>query len=202
MKNLYRIEGGIVFIATRANGVDLEAKIDLIDLPIIDAYQGTWGAMWSPKSRTHYMKHDNKGGGNKRSTTFMHRLIMGIDGQNWEAGMVDHKDFNGLNNTRLNLRVVNKSDNMLNRSRPPTTNTTGVLGVGRLRGKWRATISYRKKFRHLGLFDSKVEAEKAVLAAREKLMTGDEEVIKNVMRPRETLGGKISSPDYLSNQIE
>lgn len=58
-----------------------------------------------------------------QTTIRMHRLIMGNP-----KYKVDHKDMNGLNNTRQNLRVASSAQNRAN-SKKPSTNTTGFKGV-------------------------------------------------------------------------
>lgn len=56
----------------------------------------------------------------KQKSLFMHREILGITDRNiW----VDHKDHNGLNNTRENLRICNRSQNTANRKKYKGTST-------------------------------------------------------------------------------
>lgn len=68
---------------------------------------------------------------------------------------IDHKDGNGLNNCRANLRVATHYQNMQNRSKS-AANTSGFKGVAinRKCGKWQVTIQAFGKQRHLGLFDN------------------------------------------------
>lgn len=47
-------------------------------------------------------------------TVFMHRFILELPPR---VGIIDHRDRNGLNNQRLNLRVGTHSENMLNTDR-------------------------------------------------------------------------------------
>jgi hypothetical protein len=86
---------------------------------------------------------------------YMHDLIMGVTG-------VDHRDGNGLNNQRQNLRVADQSRNSQNMHKPPARTATssrykGVCWYPR-KGKWRAQITTEGKRRHLGIFDSEEEA--------------------------------------------
>lgn len=92
----------------------------------------------------------------KQKSLFMHREILGITDRNiW----VDHKDHNGLNNTRENLRICNRSQNTANRKKYKGTSI--FLGVCRYKSKWRAGLKYKGKQHHLGDFDSEEQAAKA-----------------------------------------
>lgn len=74
--------------------------------------------------------------------------------------VVDHKDGNGLNNQKNNLRVITHQQNIWN-SRKKNCNTSGYIGV-RLEGKkWRAQIKVCGKNKHLGLFKTLEEAKES-----------------------------------------
>jgi hypothetical protein len=82
---------------------------------------------------------------------------------------VDHRDGDGLNNRRANLRACSHGENMFNQ-RKARTNTSGYKGVywHRVGGKWAAAIQVNGRKRHLGLFYSKDVAARAYdRAARE-----------------------------------
>lgn len=96
----------------------------------------------------------------------MHRFLFGL--QSFEPTvkpgrwpLVDHRNGNGLDNRRSNLRLATQAQNMSNRGRP-TNNTSGYKGVsaGRL-GGWRAYITSRGKRLDIGTFASKEEAAEA-----------------------------------------
>lgn len=75
---------------------------------------------------------------------------------------IDHKDGNGLNNVRSNLRYANKQQNQWNRGR--TWGSSSYKGVSWhiQTYKWRAYIQTpAKKMKHLGLFHDEWEAAKA-----------------------------------------
>jgi len=84
----------------------------------------------------------------------MHRLIMG-DGP--AGAQVDHRDRNGLNNTRGNLRWATAADNMRNRRRQKN-NTTGYIGVRRSDDRFQARIKVNGKFISLGGYGTAIEA--------------------------------------------
>lgn len=92
--------------------------------------------------------------GGKRTSLRMHRLIARFPpGQD-----VDHKNGNGLDNRRSNLRIGSRSENLANL--PKRRNTSSrYKGVCRIRtGRWMAYINVRGKRRYLGYFDNEVDA--------------------------------------------
>lgn len=85
----------------------------------------------------------------------MHRLIMKAkDGQ-----LVDHIDRNKLNNTRSNLRIVNKCENIHNQKKRDNTANRfkGVTFVKRL-GLWQARCRMNLGDHFLGYFTSEMSA--------------------------------------------
>lgn len=73
----------------------------------------------------------------------------------------DHKNHNGLDNRRKNLRIVTPSINILN-SRLRSDNTSGYKGINKTKfGTWTVTIGINKKKIYLGCFKVLEEAVKA-----------------------------------------
>jgi hypothetical protein len=125
------------------------ATIDEIDLPVVQPY------FWSLRIDEHrrYAIRNLRRPGGGQITMAMHRLIMGTqDG----GSIVDHRDGDGLNNTRANLRVTEQSYNLGN-SRRRKDNTSGFKGVYAHQGRWRLGIAGRSR----GLFDTAEEAARA-----------------------------------------
>ena len=92
-------------------------------------------------------------------TMFMHRQILGLPkGRHPQA---DHKDGDGLNNQRYNLRVTDSAGNNWNRHRMQGNNTTGYTGVMRRGNKWGASIMIRGKLINLGTYATKEGAAAA-----------------------------------------
>jgi hypothetical protein len=93
----------------------------------------------------------------------MHRLVMKATGSKMATTEVDHRDFNGLNNQKKNLRLCMHGQNQAY-SRKHTEKTSskfkGVTWFSSL-GKWRARLRCDKVHVSLGLFDSEEEAAKA-----------------------------------------
>ena len=86
---------------------------------------------------------------------YMHRFILGLTDKNI---YVDHKDHDGLNNQRENLRISNSSTNQKNK-RP--YGSSKYLGVNWHITKWRAAINNNGKQIYIGVYDNEIEAAKA-----------------------------------------
>jgi hypothetical protein len=73
--------------------------------------------------------------------------------------MVDHKDGNGLNNQRSNLRICTNGQNKQNGT-VYKNSKTGFRGVTYRKdlNKFRSKISFNGKEIHLGYFDTALEA--------------------------------------------
>lgn len=89
-------------------------------------------------------------------TILMHRFLMGVDSR---SVYIDHKDGNGLNNQKGNLRTATHSDNLCNRGaiRNSLSKYKGVSWVSS-RKKWRASIQKDKVNKSLGYFSSDIDA--------------------------------------------
>ena len=149
----------------RQTGFLLEKKMKEIPLTqgkfaMVDDEDFDWLSQWkwrALKSKyTYYAVRE--GPRPERKNIFMHRLIMNTPGDM----STDHKDRNGLNNQRENLRVCTVGQNNQN-SKLRSDNTTGFRGVYPTgsRKKYAAKIRSNGKFLHLGVFDSAAEAARA-----------------------------------------
>ena len=98
--------------------------------------------------------------GEIRYTSQMHREIMGFSPYDGRIG--DHKDRNGLNNQRHNLREVTFSVNSHNRS-DNKNNTSGYRGVHWHKDsqKWQVAITVNGTRKHAGSFSNLISAAKA-----------------------------------------
>jgi len=96
--------------------------------------------------------------GRKRKLIMMHKIVKAPP-----EGMInDHRDRNGLNNQKDNLRPCTRSQNCMNRN-PRKTSKTGFKGIAFAAklGKWVAFVRTCGKFYHLGVFTDPVSAAKA-----------------------------------------
>lgn len=90
----------------------------------------------------------------------IHRLVMAKLGHRHDH--IDHKDGNGLNNQKNNLRECSPTQNRWN-SEKRKTETSKYIGVCRVnsKGKWQAFLQMNGKSNHLGFFDNEIDAAKA-----------------------------------------
>jgi hypothetical protein len=110
------------------------AIVDDEDFEIVSQYK--WCAERSSDGLRYYAVR-NEGGKLVR----MHRLIMGFP-----KGNVDHRDADGLNNSRSNLRLATTAQNGSN-NRMARNNTSGFRGVSwnKTHGKWQVGIEHQGK---------------------------------------------------------
>lgn len=92
----------------------------------------------------------------RKKYVFMHRVIMGISDPKVQ---VDHRNGDGFNNQRSNLRDATQSQNRCNMGFPKT-NKSGYKGVSWKANcnKWVAQIRINNKKLHLGLFSCPILA--------------------------------------------
>ncbi len=96
----------------------------------------------------------------------MHRVVMHAP----KDKEVDHRNHNGLDNQKHNLRVCTKNENQHNR-RLNANNASGYKGVcwHKRINKWQSYIRFQSKRIFLGYFADKVEAAKAYDKKAEEL---------------------------------
>ncbi len=127
------------------------AVVDDADFELVSAYK--WNAM--PHRRTVYARTNIRLDNGKRRSLSMHALISGIK-------YIDHKDGDGLNNQRENLRPATALENSRNR-RPRAGQVSqykGVSWIPRLR-RWVAQIQSNGKKITIGRFLREEDAAKA-----------------------------------------
>ena len=90
----------------------------------------------------------------------MHREILKLSHKDNKIG--DHRDRNGLNNQKHNLRIVKKGLNGYNR-KMMNNNKSGFRGVSWHKeiNKWVAKIRIEKVLKHCGYYLNKIDAAKA-----------------------------------------
>lgn len=127
--------------------------------------QFKWFAHKATTAKSFYAIHSGAYNNGKQKATKMHRLIMGV---NDPMVHIDHKDGNGLNNQRDNLRICTKADNL--RNRPKYVGASKYKGVcyKQSNKKWVAQISVNGKPTHLGYFNNQQDAAKAYNEAATK----------------------------------
>jgi len=130
-----------------------EAIVDDEDYEWLNSYK--WFAHWD--GYNFYACRNVKISGSKQRQTkiSMHRVIMN-PGDNME---VDHINHNGLDNQKENLRIVTHRQNLQNMEKIGSSKYPGVSWIKRDK-KYQAKAQINGKNKHLGYFDSELEAFK------------------------------------------
>jgi hypothetical protein len=130
------------------------ALVDDVDFELIAPYKWHRRTGWS----TSYVGTAIKLPTGRFGTLYLHRLIT-----NAQPGeVVDHRNHDGLDNRRVNLRLCSATQNNGNMRRP-VTNTSGYKGVNWVpsRGYWRAEIHKCRRKHFLGSFSNPEDAARA-----------------------------------------
>lgn len=116
---------------------------------------------------TYYARTDIyiafKNGKTKSKKIYLHRLILNITES---SSKIDHKDGNGLNNCKENLRLVSGSQNNTNNNNKRTDNSSGFRGVSYIKNpkqknKWSAYGRNNGRRVHIGTYPTSEEAAQA-----------------------------------------
>lgn len=91
----------------------------------------------------------------KQKFVFMHRLILGLNDSSVQA---DHRNYDGLDNRKSNLRKASHTQNLQNARVRRTGKYSQYKGVCRARNKWEARICVDKQKMRLGLYNTEEEA--------------------------------------------
>jgi hypothetical protein len=158
-----RIEGNIAYVPLTQG---YEAVIDADDAPLV--INSNWAAQVKRRRdgsvRTVYA-FQMRGGRSDHRMFYMHRVIAGVP----EGMVTDHRDGDGLNNRRSNLRHATDLQNGRN-MRLSAANTSGVKGVywAKRERRWVAEIRADGK-QCLGYFRSIEQAAAAYAKASAEL---------------------------------
>lgn len=131
-----------------------KATVDEEDYIYLSQFK--WNARMTPNTVYATSKINGK-------TIQMHRLIM----QAPKCILVDHKDRNGLNNIKENLRFCTYSQNLMNSHKPNGAVSSKFKGVvfdsenGIRKTCWKASICINGKRINLGRFRTEIEAARA-----------------------------------------
>ena len=95
----------------------------------------------------------------KRTTQRMHRLIMNCP----KGLLVDHKNHDGLDNRKCNLRLCTNAENQYNQKPLQKKTSSQYRGINWQKriGKWDVWIQLNGKSIFLGSFSNEIEAAKA-----------------------------------------
>jgi hypothetical protein len=144
------IKNGKCFIPLTKNRT---AICDEIDYEKISGMN--WYSFRGNRGIEYAASHPRGGGRN----LFMHRHILGIKDFKIK---IDHKNNDGLDNRRCNIRKCTNTENSHN-SRLSKRNTSGLKGVSLIAssGRWYSQIRIHGKNHFLGSFSNKVDASNA-----------------------------------------
>lgn len=170
MNNNFEIKGEITVIYLKIkDGTILETTISTSDLDKVKEFPNLWHAGWSKFTNSYYvigtLPRIKGVGKNVR----LHRWIL----DDPKGLVVDHVNHNTLDNTRKNLRLLTKSENLQNRKGAMKNNkSSGIRGVSwdKRRQKWVAYIGIKGKLKFLGYYENIQDAEKTAIEARKKYM--------------------------------
>jgi len=81
----------------------------------------------------------------------VHHIVWYLATGQWPDKEIDHIDRNPKNNCFSNLRLVSRSANNANK-RAPETNTSGYIGVVKVKRRWRAQLGHNNKNIVVGTF--------------------------------------------------
>ena len=131
-------------------------EIDECDFELASSFK--LSIMKRSDGKGFYVKCEDKK--TRKYVGLLHRLILGTEDRNI---LVDHKDGDGLNNRRCNLREATYTQNQQNRK--SSINEVPGVFYRKDRDKWASRIRVNKKIITLGHFDTFEEAKAERLKA-------------------------------------
>ena len=128
------------------------AQVDDEDYEVVGRYK--WYS-WKHRN-TFYARTNITLSDGRRTNVAMHAMLTGYR-------QTDHRDRNGLNNQRYNLRDATDRDNHGNEGKHSPSATSRFKGVSWSRGmqQWLAHIAPKGKAIHLGYFPNEIDAARA-----------------------------------------
>ena len=132
------------------------ALVDDEDYQRINQFK--WFAQYCPTTGCYVAARSIRKPNGKRTVQYMHRVIINVPKDLW----TDHENHNSLDNRKRNLRSCTMQQNARNRkpqNRPKTSKYKGV-SLCKPSSKWRASINTDKRDKHIGLFNTEIEAAK------------------------------------------
>lgn len=123
----------------------------------------------TPGRGTNYAYRKWRIGNGRRKTQSLHHFVIGITPGTIGKYEVDHKNRNGLDCRKENLRLTTGTLNQANTV--PRGGTSKFKGVAwhKASRRWRAYIQHSRRWKHLGYFAKEIEAAAAYDAAAQKL---------------------------------
>ncbi len=125
------------------------ALIDEADIDIVQQY------IWSIQEKKHLKYAVTTIKGTARKQMFMHRYLL-----DFPEGDVDHINHNGLDNRRINLRIVDDRKNQANQQvfKRGASDFKGVCRASTKSVRWQASIIHDGQYHYLGIYKTEEEA--------------------------------------------
>jgi len=133
------------------------ASVDDADYDRVSAYK--WSA--TKVKNTVYGIRKIRTTEGRTTSQLLHRFITGVTDPSID---VDHKDHNGLNNQRHNLRRTVRGENDGNRRKTRGSSQYKGVSWSKSKGRWRACITIGRTV-HLGYYADEAQAALAYDAA-------------------------------------
>jgi hypothetical protein len=153
-KNTYYIDGSVTYISLTQNKT---TTIDTEDIPLV------WPYRWRARLNRRVWYALGCVRGQRHKPILMHRTIANPP----KSITVDHKDHNGLNNCKSNIRLCTSTQNKRNRPPKDGKDYKGIY-LDKKSKNWRAAISLNGKKQHLGMFKNIDDAKRAYNTAAQK----------------------------------
>jgi hypothetical protein len=157
--NPYRIEGecAIIGLLDRRGAVAAEVIIDLADLAVV--LPRRWCLQ---RTRVLYAVTSDRG-----RSVYMHRFLIGAP----PGRVVDHRNHDGLDNRRANIRECSVAENTFHRRAARPGSRSGVRNVywHKATRSWYVEVAASGRRHFFGSFRDIHEAEQAAIKARASL---------------------------------
>jgi hypothetical protein len=170
--NNYEIRGNITALkVVNTKKEEFEIIIDTEDLEKLIKLNYSWHVVYMECTKSYYGRttiyYRDEHNKRKGRVIYLHQIIMGII----DASVhIDHKNHDTLNNTKNNLRVIEKNKNLKNRQGKNSNNKSGYRNVCWIEDceKWVVQLQINGKNTMLGKFDDVDEAGSFAEKMRQK----------------------------------
>lgn len=132
----------------------LNALVDECDFPLVGFKK--WTGRTTKGKRYAQRTACDPGKERRLTLELMHRIIAGAQ----RGAVVDHRNGDGFDNRRQNLRLCSASENSRNRKKHDGCRSR-FKGVSQCESRWSSTIFLNGKRTHLGMFLTEEEAARA-----------------------------------------